>query len=189
MKSSVIKKEIIPFISLFGLLIIATITIDIILHVFDFVWIGRWLGVAGTVLIILSFIYSLRKRKIIRISKPKTLLKLHEILSLTGALFILVHAGVHFYAVLPWLAIIGMLISVISGLTGSYLLKRSRQLISAKKAFYTKEGLSKEDIDKKLFLDATSYKLMKKWRVVHFPITFIFAVLSIIHIITIFVFW
>lgn len=133
MKSSLINKEILPFILAFTLLILATIIIDVLLHLLNLVWIGRWLGILGTILIILSFLYSLKKRKLITFSKPKTLLKLHEILSMVGALFILVHAGVHLYALLPWLALIAMLISVISGLTGSLLLKRSRKFISNKK--------------------------------------------------------
>jgi len=189
MKSSLISKEVIPFLSLFALLITATIIIDVILHLFNLVWIGRWLGILGTVIIILSFAYSLRKRKLIKTSKPKTLLKLHEILSMVGALFILVHAGIHLYNLLPWLALVAMLISVISGLTGSLLLKRSRQFIKEKKSFYLKEGLSKEEVEKKLFLDSTSYELMKKWRTVHFPITLVFAILSVVHIITVLIFW
>ncbi|MCJ7802415.1 MAG: hypothetical protein MUP82_08685 [Candidatus Marinimicrobia bacterium] len=189
MKSSLINKEIIPFISLFGLLVLATIIIDVLLHLNNLVWIGRWLGIIGTILILLSFIYSLRKRKLINFGKPKSLLKLHEILSMVGALFILVHAGVHLYAILPWLAIIAMLVSILSGLTGSFLLKRSRQFISEKKSIYLKEGLSKKEIEKKLFWDATSYDLMKKWRTVHFPITLVFAILSIVHIVTILIFW
>ncbi|WP_456379163.1 hypothetical protein [Lutibacter sp.] len=189
MKSSLINKEILPFILAFSLLIVTTIIIDVLLHLFNLVWIGRWLGILGTILIILSFLYSLKKRKLIAFSKPKVLLKLHEILSMVGALFILVHAGVHLYALLPWLALIAMLISVISGLTGSLLLKRSRKFISNKKAFYLKEGFSKEEVEKKLFSDATSFDLMKKWRIIHFPITLIFAILSIVHIITVLIFW
>jgi len=187
-KSSLISKEIIPFLVLFGLLILITLIVDVILHIYKLNYITTALGIIGTFLIIISFAYSLRKRKIIQFSTPKKLLRLHEVLSLLGALFILVHAGIHFNALLPWVALTAMLLSVFSGLTGSFLLKRSRQYISNKKAVYKKEGLSKEEIDKKLFTDATSYELMKKWREIHFPITLIFALLGTIHIIVILIF-
>jgi hypothetical protein len=189
MKQSLIYKEVLPFLGMFGSLIIATIIIDALLHQFELVWIGRYLGIPGTILILLSFFYSMRKRKIITFGKPKTLLTLHETLTWMGALMILIHAGIHIYTILPWLALIAMLINVISGMTGKILLDRSRSFLSAKKEVYLQQGLSEEIIEKKLFWDATTFDLMKKWRVVHLPITLAFVVLGLTHIISIFLFW
>ena len=189
MERSLIRKEVIPFVMMFGALILATIITDTLLHQFDLVWIGRWLGIPGTILILLSFFYSMRKRKKISFGKPKTLLILHETLTWLGALMILVHAGIHIYTILPWLALFAMLINVISGMTGKYLLDRSRRFLAAKKETYLQEGLSDAAIEKKLFWDATTFDLMKKWRVVHLPITLAFAVLGITHILSIFLFW
>lgn len=174
---------------MFGSLILATIVIDALLHQFDLVWIGRYLGIPGTIMILLSFFYSMRKRKLISFGKPKALLTLHETLTWIGALMVLVHAGIHIYAILPWLALIAMLINVISGMTGKYLLDRSRRFMAEKKASYSQQGLSEEAIEKKLFWDATTFDLMKKWRAVHLPITLAFAVLGITHILSIFLFW
>ena len=189
MERSLIRKEVIPFLVLFGSLILATIITDALLHQFELVWIGRWLGIPGTILILLSFLYSMRKRKVISFGKPKTLLLLHETLTWIGALMILVHAGIHIYTILPWLALTAMVVSVISGMTGRYLLGRSRRFLDEKKDMYSLQGLSEEAIDRKLFWDATTFELMKKWRAVHLPITFAFAVLSITHILSIFLFW
>ncbi len=189
MKSSLIFKEVFPFLVMFASLILATILTDALLHHFELVWIGRWLGIPGTVFILLSFFYSMRKRKVIRFGKPKAFLTLHEILTWIGALMILVHAGVHIYTILPWLALIAMLITVISGMTGTYLLNRSRRFLAKKKEVYSQLGLSEEEIEKKIFLDATTYDLMKKWRTVHLPITLAFAVLGILHILSIFLYW
>jgi len=189
MKRSLIRKEVIPFLLLFGSLILATIITDALLHQFELVWIGRWLGIPGTILILLSFLYSMRKRKVISFGKPKTLLLLHETLTWIGALMILVHAGIHIYTILPWLALTAMVVSVISGMTGRYLLGRSRRFLDEKKDMYSLQGLSEEAIDRKLFWDATTFELMKKWRAVHLPITLVFAVLSITHILSIFLFW
>lgn len=189
MDRSLIRKEVIPFLKIFGSLIVATIITDAMLHQFDLVWIGRWLGIPGTILILLSFLYSMRKRKKISFGKPKTLLALHETLTWIGALMILVHAGIHIYTILPWLALVAMLVNVISGMTGKYLLDRSRRFIAEKRESYSQQGLSEEAIEKQLFWDATTFDLMKKWRAVHLPITLAFAVLGIAHILSIFLFW
>ena len=86
-------------------------------------------------------------------------------------------------------ALIAMVVNLISGMTGKYLLERSRHFMAEKKQGYLTQGLSEEAAEKKLFWDATTYDLMKKWRVVHLPITLAFAVLGITHILSIFLFW
>ncbi len=188
MKQSLIQKEVIPFLLIFVFLIATAILIDSLLHLFDLMWIGRWLGVLGTLFILLSLGYSMRKRKIIHIGKPKTLLRRHEIFTLLGAMMILVHAGVHFYAILPWLALAAMMVSIISGMTGRYLLNRSQRFLIERKAKLATQPITDDD-EKELFWDAVAIESMKKWRTIHFPITFIFAVLSLTHILTILLYW
>ncbi len=189
MEQSLISKEVAPFLKMFGALILVTMITDALLHQFELVWIGRWLGIPGVMLILLSFFYSMRKRKKISFGKPKTLLILHETLTWIGSLMILVHAGIHIYTILPWLALGAMLVNVISGMTGKYLLDRSRRFLVEKKEAYLQQGLSEDAIEKKLFWDATTFDVMKKWRTVHLPITLAFAVLGITHILSIFLFW
>lgn len=189
MERSLISKEVVPFLLMFGTLILATIVSDALLHYFDLVWIGRYLGIPGTLLILLSLFYSMRKRKLVTFGKPKTLLMLHETLAWLGALMILVHAGIHVYAILPWLALVAMLVNVLSGMTGKFLLDRSRRFVAEKKAAYANQGLPEDEVEKRLFWDATTFDLMKKWRAVHLPITLAFAVLGLTHIFSIFLFW
>lgn len=189
MDRSLIRKEVLPFVLMFGSLIAATLITDALLHQLGLAWIGRWLGIPGTLLILASFLYSMRKRKKIVFSKPKTLLRLHETLTWLGALMILVHAGIHVYAILPWLALAAMLINVFSGMTGKFLLDRSKRFLAAKREAYAGEGLANDEIEQRLFWDATTYDLMKKWRSVHLPITLAFAVLGLSHIVSILVFW
>jgi hypothetical protein len=189
METSLVRKEVLPFLLMFGALIAATAIVDALLHQLDLVWIGRYLGIPGTILILSSFSYSLRKRKLISAGRPKTLLTLHETLTWLGALMVLVHAGVHVYSILPWLALIAMLVNVISGMTGKVLLDRSRRFLAEKKQGYTQRGLAAEAVEKEVFWDAVAVDLMKKWRAVHFPITLVFAVLGLAHILSIFLFW
>ena len=189
MDRSLVRKEVLPFLLMFVALIAATIVIDVLLHRLKLVWIGRYLGIPGTLMILLSFFYSMRKRKLISFGKPKTLLVLHETFTWLGALMILVHAGVHIYTILPWLALIAMLVNVISGMTGQFLLSRSRRFLAEKKESFAQRGLSETAIERELFWDATTVDLMKKWRSVHFPITLVFGVLGVAHILSIFLFW
>jgi hypothetical protein len=170
-------------------LILGALIVDWLLHQFDLVWVGRWLGIPGTLLILTSFFYSLRKRKKIDFGKPKHLLALHETLTWIGALMILVHAGIHVYAILPWLALIAMLVNVISGMTGKFLLDSSRRLLADKQDHYRGQGLSEDAIERRLFWDSTAVDVMKQWRVVHLPITLAFTVLSLAHILSIVLFW
>lgn len=189
MHRSLTRKEIVPFAVQFGSLVLATVVVDLVLHRLGLVGIGRWLGIPGTLLILLSFLYSLRKRRLIRQGRLVTFLRTHEILAWVGTLMILVHAGIHIYTVLPWLAVLAMLVNVASGMTGTYLLARSRDHLAARRGHYVQQGLADAEVDRQLFRDATSYELMKKWRAVHLPITLVFAGLALAHIVSIFMFW
>ena len=189
MKASLLYREILPFVGLFGALVVATTLVDAVLHWYDLIWIGRYLGIPGTLLILLSFGYSLRKRKKIRFGNPKTLLLLHETFTWLGAVMILVHAGIHMYAIVPWLALAAMLVNVASGMTGQVLLSRSRRRLAEEKDAYVRQGLRAEDVEHALWWDAVAVDLMKRWRAVHFPITFAFAMLALVHIVSVLLFW
>ncbi len=188
-RKSLLRLEILPFLFHFVVVMAATTLGDFILHRLDLVWVGRYLGIPGTALILLSFFYSLRKRKIIRKGNPRTLLRMHELFTWLGALMILVHAGVHFNAILPWLALAAMVVDVISGMVGRYLLARSRRHLKAMRQKYRLHGMTKEETERELFWDAVAFDLMVKWRAVHFPISFVFAALALGHIASVFLFW
>jgi len=186
---SVFRKDVRPFILWFVWLITLTLTIDYLLHYTKALWVERYLGIFGTLLIVLSFAYSLRKRKIITFGKPKNFLRMHEYLAWTGSLMVLVHGGIHFNAILPWVAAAAMLVAVISGLVGKYLLKQSMYTLSKRKDTYSEAGLSEEAIEKKIFWDSLTVNVMKKWKTAHRPVTIIFGVSIVLHIITVILFW
>ena len=155
---------------------------------FHLVFIGRYLGIVGTCIILVSFVYSLRKRKIIKSGSPKELLKMHEYLAWIGSVLILVHAGIHFNSILPWLAILLLLINVASGLVGKFLLKNSSLELNSSRQELLSSGMTVEEADKVLFFDTITVDVMKKWRVVHLPIAFTLGFLSLLHILTILMF-
>lgn len=188
MNKPLLIKYVLPFLQWFALMIIIAIGLDFLLHRLQMVYVGRHLGLAGTLIILFSFIYSLRKRKLIKSGNPKQLLQIHEYMAWGGSVLLIVHAGVHFNAILPWLALLMLLIAVASGLVGKFLLKKANESLKGRKLALLQKGLTKEAADKALFFDSITVDLMKKWRVVHLPITFILGVLSLIHIITVLMF-
>ncbi|WP_292969231.1 hypothetical protein [Novosphingobium sp.] len=182
-------REILPF--YFRLLVLAAVTllIDLVLHITDMVWIGRYLGIPGTILILLSFGHSLRKRGLIASSNPVRLLRLHEWLAWIGSTLVLVHAGIHFNAALAWLAVIAMSLNIASGLTGKYLVQRAGRWMKQARGALHDQGLDDAAIEQKLFWDSLAAGWVKKWRTIHLPISLAFAALATAHILSTFLFW
>ena len=189
MKKSLWGGHVLPFILLLGLLAAATLAGDYALHRLNLVWVGRYLGIPGTLLIIGSLVYSMRKRKYITSGDPKTLLKLHEFCAWLGSLMILIHAGIHFNALLPWLATVAMAVNVVSGMVGKLLLERSRRHVQGQREHFQLRGLSKPEVEQAVFWDAVTVDAMTRWRKVHIPIFIVFVVLALGHIFSIFLFW
>jgi hypothetical protein len=184
-----ISREVVPFYLSLLALAAAALLCDAALHLLDAVWIGRWLGIAGLLLILGSMGYSLRKRKLISVGQPLRLLRLHEALAWVGSLLVLVHAGVHFNAILGWLAVLAMMINVASGLTGKFLLKRARRRLDDARQVMREQGLSEDELLERTYWDSLAFDAVRKWRTVHLPITLAFAVLALAHIVSILLFW
>lgn len=189
MRANLVSREVLPFLLSFAALVIGALLLDSLLHLLDAVWIGRWLGIPGTLLIVASFAYSLRKRGLIRVGQPARLLLLHQHMAWLGSLLVLVHAGIHFNAILGWLAVWAMLIDVGSGMSGKFLLERSRRRLEQARQHLREHGVSAEALEERLYRDSLTFDVMKQWRAVHLPITLVFAVLATAHIVAIFLFW
>lgn len=188
-RAQLLQREVLPFLGSFAALVATALALDGLLHLFDLLWIGRWLGIPGTLLIIGSTVYSLRKRKLIQRGHPAKLLRWHEGLAWAGSLLVLVHAGVHFNAILGWLAVAAMLINVGSGLTGKFLLERARRRMDDARQRLRERGLGEAELADRMYWDSLTFDVVKQWRVVHFPITLAFTVLALAHILAICLFW
>lgn len=189
MTGSLWRRHILPFTILAGLLAAATIAGDYLLHRLDLVWVGRYIGIPGTLLIVASLTYSLRKRKYITAGSPKSMLFWHEIMAWTGSLMVLIHAGIHFNAILPWIATVAMGVNVVSGMVGRLLLNQSRQHVQEQREAYQLRGLARGQVEQAVFWDAVTVDAMTQWRRVHIPIFVAFAVLGLGHIVSVFLFW
>ncbi|CAD5372782.1 conserved membrane hypothetical protein [Rubrivivax sp. A210] len=185
----ILRREVLPFLASFAALVLGALALDGLLHILDLLWVGRWLGIPGVLAIIGSTVYSLRKRRLIQRGHPARLLRWHEVLAWSGSLLVLVHAGVHFNAILGWLAVAAMLINVGSGLTGKFILDRSRRRLEEARQRMRERGLTEAELEDRLYWDSLTFDVVKQWRLVHFPITLAFAVLATAHIVAIFLFW
>lgn len=176
MHRSLLVRQILPAALLLVGLLVAAVVVDSLLHASGAAAIGLWLGPVGTALIVMSFTYSLRKRKLITRGQPARLLRLHETLGWTGTLAVLVHGGRHLSALLPWLALLAMVVVATSGMIGSVLLKQALTTLRT-------EGSPPAESSRAV-LDAVTVDLMKRWRTVHMPLNAAFAVLAVLHIVT-----
>jgi len=188
-QARLMRRELLPFVLYLGLLVLATLLLDALLHLFNIYWVGRYLGIPGTLLILASFGYSLRKRKLIGGGHPTQWLRLHELMAWLGALLVLVHAGVHFNAILAWLAVVAMLVNVASGLLGKFLLDRSRRRLEEARQRMRDQGWTADELEERTYWDSLTFDAVRQWRVVHFPITLAFGGLALAHILAVFLFW
>ena len=189
MQTRLFSREVLPFYLALIALGAAALLCDAALHLLNAVWVGRWLGIPGTLMILASLAYSLRKRKLIRSGQPAQLLRLHEWMAWAGSLLVLVHAGIHFNSILAWLATGAMLINVASGLTGKFLLGRSRRRLQAARQRMGAQGLTSEQQAERSYWDSLTFDAVRQWRAVHFPITLAFGVLALAHIVAECLFW
>lgn len=84
---------------------------------------GYWLGIVGTIIMVVLFTYPLRKRlhSLAFIGRVGTWFRLHMILGIIGPTMIILHSNFNFGPVNSRLALISMLVVVSSGLVGRYL--------------------------------------------------------------------
>jgi hypothetical protein len=181
--------RILPSVLIFAALLGAGLALDLVLHLAGAVQVGRWLGVGGTLLIMASFVYSLRKRRLIAVGAPRRLLQLHEALGWVGAVAVLVHGGVHFNALLPWSALAALLVVVASGLTGKFLLEDAKERVKARRAELERAGAAEKEVEAELLGQSLLVETMQRWRKVHMPVTMVFAGLALVHVAATLVFW
>ncbi len=176
-------------VGLFALLVLASVLARGALRALGLGDWDRLLGIAGSLLILVSFAYSLRKRKIVTRGRPPAYLRLHEILAWTGSVLVLVHGGARFEAALPWVAQTAMLVVVASGLTGKYLLQRAKQDLAGARKEFAAQGLGKEEVESRVLGLALLVQRMTRWRAVHIPLTLLFGVAALAHAMAAMLFW
>lgn len=184
-----LKITLLPYVLILLALPASAALVDLLLHRFGMLWVGRWLGPVGTALLAISFLHSLRRRRLLRFGSARQFLQLHEVLGWLGALVLLVHGGIHFNAVIPWLALAEMLIVVASGLTGKVLLQHARAGLETRRLELLAEGLPADEVEHRVMGMALVTGAMAHWRSIHMPVTMVFLALVLVHVATTLLFW
>jgi hypothetical protein len=189
MAKSLWREHLLPVVALAGLGVAINFVDHLVLEKFQLVWIERYSGIVGVALILLSMMYSLRKRKVFLAGTPKRFLEIHEVLAWTGAVTVLVHAGAHFNTLLPWLATFAVVVATVSGLVGNYLLGKAKQHVQIRRQYFLQQGLSEAEVEQALFWDATTLEVMGHWRKIHIPIVIVLSLLVTAHVVSVLFFW
>lgn len=189
MWKSLLIQRALPLSVSYVMLIIAGIALDYLLHIAHLVWAGRYLGIVGTLFLVLSFGYSARKKKIIKNAPLKFFLKFHCYTGWIGTLMIIVHSGIHFNAILPWAATTLMMVVTASGHVGQYLIKKLKEEMTQKMKQAGINASADDELEQHHYWDSLTLKTLDQWRSVHQPMVSFLIALTTIHIFTIFFFW
>jgi hypothetical protein len=143
---------------------------------------GHAIGVLGATLLLVVFFYPVRKYFLRRGSITEWL-AWHMVLGIVGPLLVLMHGAFHFHALLPLLASLAMVLNVLSGLVGRYLVADSRRALRALEQQLRDQGLPAQEREQELFARASSVRAMAQWRMVHYPLAAILLTLMVFHVV------
>ena len=177
MLDSLLIRRVLPLLVSFITLVVMAALLDFFLHVAGLVWVGRYLGITGTLFLVFSFAYSARKQKVVRSGPMGAFLRFHCRSGWIGTLMLLVHSGIHFNALLPWATTLFMLIVTVSGHIGQYIYRKAKDELRLKGG---------EDI---LYWDSLAINALGQWRKIHMPLVSLFLGLALMHILSIMFFW
>jgi len=144
---------------------------------------GHVVGWIGLAVIMLVFVYSLKKRYGLKLGTPRGWLHVHVVAGVLGPLLILVHSGAHFHARVP-LATMGiMVIVVISGIVGQAIHVLALRTLNQQRRLFIQEGLPSDVIEARLDELASQEEIFRWWRAIHAPLTMTFVVLVVLHVV------
>lgn len=157
-------------------------------HLIDAIGLSSYkhiVGIIGSVMIMASISYSLRKRHIFFSSGSLAGWRtVHEWLTIVGGFMVFVHGGLYTHAFVPVAAAVTMLISIASGLLGRYLFLMTHDYLLSKRDELIKQGLNEKAADEELQSLIIAHNIMKYWRTVHVPIVTSLAVTTILHVVS-----
>ena len=99
-----------------------------------------------------------------------------------GPMIIFVHAGAHFHAWAPILALVAMVLVVMSGIVGQALHHWAFQQLYERRHQRAYEGLEEEVVEAKLHDLSLQVEALRWWKCFHGPLTWSFLVLTLLHI-------
>jgi hypothetical protein len=144
---------------------------------------GHVVGWVGFAVILLVFVYPLKKRHGRKAGWPKGWFRVHQVAGVAGPVLILIHAGPHFHALTPVLAMLAMGIVAVSGVLGSAVHRKALRLLNDQRQELLGRGLSHEDVEDRLYDLASREEAFRIWQIIHAPMVVMFLALTAAHII------
>jgi hypothetical protein len=140
----------------------------------------------GLLVLLPVFVYPLKKRYAPETPRRGWLqpwFRVHMVAGILGPVLILVHAGAHFHALVPVLALIAMALVAVSGIVGQTLHSLSVRQLNQEWRELHELGLSEGEIQERLAERAAQEEAFRFWQLVHAPVTIPFVALTLLHII------
>lgn len=143
---------------------------------------GHMTGWFGLAAILLTYLYSWKKRRSPKGAWPKNWFTLHMLAGVFGPMIILVHAGWHLHALVPVLALAAMLGVVISGVAGKAIHFSAVRMLSEQRRELAGQGLSPAQVELAVFELAAQEETFRVWQIIHAPLAGLFIILTLLHI-------
>lgn len=139
-----------------------------------------WIGLAVTLLV---FVYPVRKRVGRNRPWPRGWFQVHMAAGVVGPFLIVLHAGAHLHALVPILALVAMGIVTVSGIIGEAVHYLALRTLNEERRQLVHQGVSSAEVDARLQNVASREEMFRLWQLIHAPMTLMFMVLTIVHII------
>lgn len=143
---------------------------------------GHLVGWAGFAVILLVFVYPYQKRWGSRAAWPKGWFWVHRVAGVLGPGLILVHAGPHFHALVPMLALLAMGVVVVSGVVGVAVHRKAVRLLHDERRQLLGQGLAPEEAEERLYELAAGEEAFRVWQIIHAPMVVLFVALVAAHV-------
>ncbi len=144
---------------------------------------GHGVGWAGLAVTFLVFVYPIRKRFNPSRRWPRGWFRVHMVAGVLGPLLIFIHSGAHYHAIVPILAMGSMVIVVLSGIVGQLVHAVSLRALNEERHHLQHQGLSESEVDAQLHGMASQEEAFRLWQAIHAPMTLMFLVFTVLHVV------
>lgn len=144
---------------------------------------GHLMGWVGLGVILLVFVYPIRKRLSRNDRWPRGWFQVHMTAGVIGPILIVLHSGAHLHAIVPQVALAAMAVVVVSGIVGQGVHYLALRTLNDRRRELHEEGLTPDEIDVRLRGMAAQEEGFRLWQAVHAPMTLMFLVLTAVHVI------
>ena len=144
---------------------------------------GHITGWIGLAVILFVFVYPIKKRIARNRPWPRGWLQVHMVAGVVGPLLIVIHSGAHLHALVPILAMVAMGIVALSGIIGQAVHYLALRTLNEERRKFLQQGASPEEVEARLHDFASREETFRLWQLIHAPMTLMFIVLVVLHVI------